>query len=133
MKINNNYEGKPENVEYDIENYGMKATVQIYPELMSPIHYEMLAQELKNFYKTFWGNEHTDWRDCTEDYDDYVREFFNNCKYLSMHGICKNCEEQFDTPTLTRLYYIHKQWVCGECANTWEHEEQEHISRYGVD
>lgn len=130
MEIKNNLEGKPEYIEYDIENYGMKATVTIYPELMSSIHYEMLAKELRNFYETFWGNEYTDWRDCTDDYNDYVRTFFNNCNYLSIHGICKNCEDKYDTPKPTRLYYTNKKWVCGDCANEWEHEEQEEFERY---
>jgi hypothetical protein len=46
-------------------------------------------------------------------------------------GICNNCKDGYDEPIETELFLIKGRWICGDCANTWEHEAAEHLSRYG--
>ena len=48
-------------------------------------------------------------------------------------GICKNCEDEYDSPTETKLYLVSGRWLCGDCADEWEHEKAENLLAYGDD
>jgi hypothetical protein len=37
-------------------------------------------------------------------------------------GICENCKDDYDEPKETKLYYVYKEWVCGDCACMWKAE-----------
>ena len=46
-------------------------------------------------------------------------------------GICKNCEDEYEDPTPSKLYKVGKELLCGDCARCYEGDRKANLSAYG--
>ena len=68
-----------------------------------------LANEMKDFYKTFFRNQEISWSDFIDgDIDDYVEDYFNQCEFIKskktlIRCVCPTCGGEGNTENVNEL------------------------------